>query len=434
VTSTHRAPRRRGVGARAVRRARQAAVGALALAATACVSVPPTSGPGSPSRPVPGQSSTGEASEVDPTAESGWGPTLGELAEAEALVAAMSTADRVATVLMPGFWGYDAREPAPAEAEQNQVMHGADSAKQAVKRQPFGGLFLRPEVIADVDQVADLTTVLRDVTEKRVGLPPLLSIDQEGGVVQRLSVGVDPVPSAASVGATGDRRLARRVARDNGRSLADAGVTMVMAPVADVDPTGTSALGSRVYSADFRDAAGMVVASVKGYLRAGVLPVVKHFPGLGTVLGDSHVTLPEQAKTLRELQRTDLKPFRRAIRAGAPVVMTGHVAVEALDPGVPASASPAVVEGLLRDDLGFDGVAVTDSHGMAPIFERYGPGRGAVVALLAGNDLVLNSPNPRDARRAVRAAAASGELSEERLTEAATRVVALRLYLDRLTG
>jgi beta-N-acetylhexosaminidase len=124
--------------------------------------------------------------------------------------------------------------------------------------------------------------------------------------------------------------------------------------------------------------------------------------------------------------------FRRAIGAGAPVVMTSHIAVDALDPRLAASVNPDVVQGMLRDDLGFQGVAVTDSQGMAPIFEPFGPGEGAVRSLLAGNDLVLNSPGPGEAFRAVRKALDSGRLSRERLVEAATRVVALRLYLARL--
>lgn len=429
------------IAARSSRRG-AGALGALATAAVlaACgVTQPPAAtspAPSSESGPaqVPPAGSSGVSTAApDPDAPSGWGPTLGELAEAEALVAAMVPSDQAATVLMPGFWGYDGQAPTEAEAQQNQTMHGADSVVQAWERRPFGGVFLRPEVIAEAEQVADLTTVLREVGDRPTG-SPLVSIDQEGGVVQRLSVGVDPVPSAATVGATGDRGFARQVARDNARALAGVGVTMVMAPVADVDPDGTSALGSRVYSSDFEVAADLVVATMKGYLDEGVLPVVKHFPGLGTVDGDSHFTLPVQSKSLDELRQTDLLPFREAVEAGAPVVMTGHVAVDALDPGVPASVSPAVVQGLLRDDLGFEGVAVTDSQGMGPINARYGPARGAVLSLAAGNDVVLNSPYPQRARRAVRSAVASGRLDEERLAEAATRVVALRLYLERLTS
>jgi beta-N-acetylhexosaminidase len=371
---------------------------------------------------------------VDPDAPTGWGPTEGDLLRARELVEAMTLEQRVSTVLMPGFWGYDGREPAPAEAYANQEMHGSDSAAEALEQHGFGGVFLRPEVIADADQVAALTGVLHEVGDRPDGLPLLVSIDQEGGDVQRLDVGVDPVPSASSVGATGDPDYATQVALANGLSLREVGVTMVMAPVAGVDPDYTSALGSRTYSTDHAVAAEMVTATVNGYLAAGVLPVVKHFPGLGSVLGDSHSSLPVQSKSLEELRATDLVPFQAAIEAGAPVVMTGHVAVQAIEPGMPASLSGGVVQGLLRGNLRFEGVVVTDSQGMAPVHAAYGPGEGAVRSLVAGNDLVLNSPDPTEARGAVLAAVEQGRLPEEQLAESAERVLALRSYQARLAA
>jgi beta-N-acetylhexosaminidase len=346
----------------------------------------------------------------------------------------MTVPEQASTVLMPGFWGYDGLDPTPAEAAQNQVMHGVDSAAQALDEHAFGGVFLRPEVIADADQVDRLTGVLHDVGDQPDGLPLLISIDQEGGVVQRLKVGVDVVPSAASVGAAGDPAYATKVARENGRTLRRLGVTMVMAPVADVDPDGTSVMGSRTYSPDTKVAAAMVTATVQGYLDAGIIPAVKHFPGLGTVTGDSHHALPEQGKTLVQLRRTDLVTFEAAIKAGAPVIMTGHVAVDAIEPGMPASISKGVVQGLLRDTLGFHGVAVTDSQGMGPINGPYNSGEGAVRSLLAGDDLVLNSPYPGRARRAVQRAVREGRLPADRLAEAATRVLALRIYQQRISS
>lgn len=368
----------------------------------------------------------------DPDAPTGWGPTEGELARAEHLVSTMTVAQQVATVVMPGFWGYSATAPSAAEAAANQEMHGSATALEAVEQHGYRALFLRPEVISDADQVAELAGALQDAAEAADGLPALLSIDQEGGTVQRLSVGVDTVPSASWVGSTGDPSYARQVALDNGRSLAALGVTVVMAPVADVDPDGLSALGSRTYSGDPAVASRMVTATVSGYLEAGVIPVVKHFPGLGSVVGDSHVSLPVQHKSVAELERSDLRPFEAAIDAGAPVVMTGHVAVPALDPGVPGSLSPEVVQGLLRDRLGFEGVAVTDSQGMGPVNVPYGSAEGAVLSLLAGNDLVLNSPDPQAALAAVEKAVNQGRLPAERLAEAAIRVTALRIYDQRL--
>ncbi len=388
----------------------------------------PSTAPSSPTR------STATEAAVDPDAPTGWGPTEGELAQARTEVDAMTVQERVATVLMPGFWGYDAQAPTSAEAAQNQLMHRLDSPAEVAAARGFGGFFLRPEVIDDADQVARLTEGLHDAGDGDEGLPLLLSIDQEGGVVQRLQEGVAPVPGAATVGASGDPAYARRVARENGRTLRALGVTMVLAPVADVDPDGTSVIGSRAYSRDPEAAAEMVAASVEGYLRAGVVPAVKHFPGLGTVTGDSHNSLPEQPKSVKALMRTDLVPFRAAIEAGAPVVMSGHVSVDALERGMPASLSAPVLEGLLRDDLGFEGVIITDSQGMGPIHGRFGPAEGAVRSLLAGNDLVLNSFRPQKARKAVIRAVESGRLSEERVAEAATRVQALRLYQQRIAS
>lgn len=369
---------------------------------------------------------------VDPDAPSGWGPTYGEIERARVLVEGMPLAARVATVLMPGFWGYDGADPTAAEAGLNQVMHGAPSAVDAVTAQQYGGVFLRPEVIGDAEQVRGLAAQLHEAGDGPDGLPLLVSIDQEGGVVQRLKDGVEVVPSAASVGATGDPDHARAVARRNGRTLRDLGVTMVLAPVADVDPDGVSVMGSRTYSRDVETAAAMVVASIQGYLEAGIVPAVKHFPGLGSVSGDSHRSLPVQGKSLAELERTDLRTFAAAVDAGAPVVMTAHVAVPALQRGMPASLSAEVIGTLLRGTLGFEGVAVTDSQGMGPVHGRFGPAEGAVRSLLAGNDLILNSPSPRRARRALVRAVESGRIPQQRLAEAATRVEALRIYQQRI--
>lgn len=402
------------------------AAGALA----ACSSDP------APATPKAGQrkSSGSPAPTVDPETPSGWGPTAGELAQAGGLVEAMSVDELASVVLMPGFWGYDATEPDPGEAARNQAMHHADSAADALAEHPFGGVFLRPEVIADVHQVDRLARELHESGDNPEGLPLLVSIDQEGGAVQRLKVGVAPVPSAAAIGATGDVGYATTVARRNGTTLRRLGVTMVLAPVADVDPSGTSVTGSRSYSPDREVAARMVTASMRGYLDAGVVPVVKHFPGLGSVSGDSHRALPVQHKSLNALRRTDLVPFVAAIEAGAPAVMVGHVALPAIQRGRPASISPGAVTGLLRETLGFEGVTITDSQGMGPINGRYQSGEGAVLSLLAGEDLVLNSPYPRLAHRAVVRAATSGRLPQSRLAEAATRVLALRYYQQRLAN
>ncbi|KGM15410.1 hypothetical protein N867_08625, partial [Actinotalea fermentans ATCC 43279 = JCM 9966 = DSM 3133] len=212
-----------------------------------------------------------------------------------------------------------------------------------------------------------------------------------------------------------------------GADLAGLGITMDFAPVADVtvgaaDPT----IGDRSASADPAVAARTVVAAGRGLLDGGTVPVLKHFPGHGSVTADSHVGLPVQPAGVEQLAARDLVPFGAAVDAGAPVVMMGHLDVVQLDPGVPSSLSPAAYR-LLRESLGFDGVAVTDALDMGAV-PSGAPGEEVVRALAAGADLVLKPRDVGAAHAAVVAAVQSGALPRERLEEAATRVVALQLW------
>lgn len=348
------------------------------------------------------------------------------------MVAAMPVGMQVTQVLMPAFWGLTADRPSPAEAARNRDSHGTDTAAQAITRRHYGGTFVRPETIKSARQVRKLVDGLHRAGDGPDGLPMLVSVDQEGGDVQRIKQGATTWPSARTIGRSGDVALAKAVARGNGDELRAMGFTMALAPVADINTVDNAIVGSRSFSSDYAKGAAMVVASVQGYLEAGVVPVVKHFPGHGSVVGDSHHSLPLQRKSVAELMRTDLVPFAAAIKAGVPAVMTAHIEVLAVEKGVPASTSKGTVTGLLRDRLGFGGVAITDSQGMGPVYSTYGNAESAVRSLLAGNDLILNSPDATRARRGVLRAVRSGRLPAARLAEAATRVVALRIYQQRI--
>ena len=166
-----------------------------------------------------------------------------------------------------------------------------------------------------------------------------------------------------------------------------------------------------------------MVAAVEGIESAGVLPVVKHFPGHGSLDVDSHRGLPVQRRGMRELRATDLVPFAAAIRAQAPAVMTGHIAVRAIDRDVPASVSRRVTTGLLRREMGFDGLVVTDALDMEGVQARARGGLAAVGALRAGADVLLMPPDPRDARDQVVRAVRSGGLPLSRLESAAARMI-----------
>lgn len=251
-------------------------------------------------------------------------------------------------------------------------------------------------------------------------------------------LGGDPLtefPTYLTFGAANDAALATAAAKASGTELRALGFTMVFAPVADVtvgpaDPT----IGSRSAGSHPRVVAEQALASSRGYAAAGIVPVLKHFPGHGSVPTDSHRTLPEQDAPLSQLRERDLVPFAVGAANGVPAVMVAHIDVADVDPGTPSSLSTDVITGLLRTELGFDGLVVTDALNMAAIADGYGSGDAAVAALRAGADLLLMPPDISAAHAAIPAALDSGALPVERLDDAATTVVATAMRQDRLTG
>jgi beta-N-acetylhexosaminidase len=255
----------------------------------------------------------------------------------------------------------------------------------------------------------------------------VVAVDEEGGRVSRLEGLLAELPPFATFGATGDDAATRARFAQPGADLAALGLTMDFAPVADVtigaaDPT----IGDRSASAEPSVVARTVRAAACGLLDGGTLPVIKHFPGHGSVTTDSHEGLPVQPATSDQLAARDLVPFRAAVEAGLPIVMVGHLDLAALDPGVPSSLSPATYR-LLREELGFDGVTITDALDMGAV-PPAAPGDEAVRALAAGADLVLMPRDVAAAHGAIVAAVGDGRLPLERLQEAATRVVALQMW------
>jgi beta-N-acetylhexosaminidase len=257
----------------------------------------------------------------------------------------------------------------------------------------------------------------------------LVGVDQEGGRVARVRSGVTGFPAFMTAGAADDPALTREAYAASGAELLGLGFTLDFAPDSDVtigpsDP----AIGSRSAGSSPERVAAQVSAAVRGFASSGLLPVVKHFPGHGSVTTDSHVGLPVQHRSPAELRAHDLVPFRAAVDAGTSSVMVGHLDVRAVDPGTPSSLSHAVVTGLLRDELGFRGVAFTDSLQMQAVTARVGSAGSAVRALRAGEDVLLMPPDPRAARDGIVAAVRRGRLPQARLDQAATRMVALLLH------
>jgi len=297
----------------------------------------------------------------------------------------------------------------------------------------LGGVCLFGRNVVDADQVRGLTDALRAARPD-----VLVCMDEEGGDVTRLHHrDGSPHLGALALAATGEPDLTRATARALGAELAAAGVDWNLAPVADVPASPLSpVIGVRAFGSDPAEVARHVAAYVEGLAAAGVVACAKHFPGHGATDADSHTGLPRIPRDRSRLEDVDLVPFRAAVVAGVGTVMLGHLVVEALDPRLPASLSPAAVR-LLREDLGFDGLILTDALDMDAVARGWTTPGAAVLALAAGADAVCISGGQHDEEivdacvTALVDAVRAGRLPEQRLADAADQVRALAAHPRR---
>lgn len=321
-----------------------------------------------------------------------------------------SLAERVGQLMMAGFEGL---QPPP------HILAWLASGR-------IGGVYLFARNIQSPAQVKRLIADCRAAAKQ----PILVGIDQEGGLVARLRDGFSESPGAMALGASGDRRLAEDIAFMLGREMAALGINWNFAPVADIaHQRDNPSVGTRAVGRDPRLVSDIVEAQTRGFQRAAVAATVKHFPGLGKTVIDTHDAPAKVTGSLAYLYEEDLLPFRAAIAAGVGCVMLTHVIYEELDSELPATLSPRIVDGLLRKELGFDGAVCTDCMEMKAMTDAFGAGESAVMALQAGVDLVLFSHSretQEEAYDAVLRAARSGRLTEERIDLSVSRVQALK--------
>ncbi|MFG2059223.1 glycoside hydrolase family 3 protein [Micromonospora sp. NPDC048930] len=369
-------------------------------------------------------------------------------ARAAVLVRTLADEDLVGQVLMPYAYGDSATKVSPGSAAGNRALAGVDTPAEMVARYRLGGVILvgfsaddptsGNQETTNVDnpkQVRALTTGLRAAAGKLPtgSAPFLIGTDQEYGVVTRITDGVTLLPSPLAAGAAGDPKLTEAAWRAAGAELAAMGINMDFAPVADVLATRSTVIGSRSFGADPENASAQVAGAVRGLQAEGVAASVKHFPGHGLTAADSHKDLPVVSQSRAVLDRTAFPPFRAGIDAGAMAVMSAHLDVKAVDPGTPATFSHKLLTDVLRGQLGFQGVVITDGMNMAPA-KRWSPGEAAVRALNAGNDLILMTPNVGQAYDGLLAALKDGSLPRARLVDAVTRVLTMKFKLaDRPT-
>ena len=334
--------------------------------------------------------------------------------------------------------GRDATTASAAAKAVNQRLYGVDTPAQAIaKYQPGGVIYYTTRVpcsgctptdnIGDPAQVATLSNGLQAAALAQPARIPLqISVDQEGGaLVARFLAPATQMPGNMALGAGGSTADAFDSARVIGTELAAVGVTQDYAPVSDVNINPNNpVIGIRSIGGDAQLVSDLAASQVKGFHAGGVTAVAKHFPGHGDTGVDSHFGLPQVTHALAQFHAIDLPPFKAAIAAGVDTIMTAHVVFPAVDPtGAPATMSHAILTGVLRDELGFKGLIVTDALDMGGATADYPPNVAPVKAILAGADQLLIPPQMDAAYGAVLDAVRDGTISRKRLDDSVYRVL-----------
>ena len=338
----------------------------------------------------------------------------------ETVLRSMSSDAMVGQLLMIGFPGHSAT---PELLDLITSGH-------------VGGVILFSRNIASPEQARALTATLQRAARDAGHLLPLLiATDQENGIIRRTGPGTTYFPGNMALGTIASAEAVEAVARASGEELRSLGITMNLAPDVDVaNNPDNPVIGVRSFGADPDLVARLSAAAVRGYQVAGVATTIKHFPGHGDTAVDSHHMLPVITADRARLNTIELAPFRAGIAAGADAVMTAHIAVPALTgaPELPATLAPQLLRGLLRDELGFEGVVITDCLEMGAIHNGVGIAPGAVQAFQAGADIMLIShlaERQGVGLSALREAVAQAEISEDAVRASARRVLRLKQRL-----
>ena len=306
---------------------------------------------------------------------------------------------------------------------EDGVTVAGDATRQALENYPVGGIVYFAKNLESQDQVKEMI----DNSQKYSSIGLFVATDEEGGVVNRLmdTVGTTYIGSMYYYKDDGDE-----TAYENACTIANdmsaLGFNLDFAPVADVwsNPDNT-VIGERAYSDDYAQAAELVGNAVKGFNDGGVMCTLKHFPGHGDTAEDSHYSSAYVHRTKEEIMADEMQPFRSGIEAGAEFVMVGHLIVPDIDE-VPATLSYKIATGILRDELKFEGVAITDSFEMESIADNYSVDDAVVMSVKAGMDMILQPKDMASAVNSIEQAVADGELSEDRIDESVRRILTLK--------
>ena len=302
-----------------------------------------------------------------------------------------------------------------------------DDMDRLINEYKVGGVILFARNIEDSNQMIDLTRALQ---ENNNNLPLFISIDEEGGRVSRLPDDVEKFPSAFTIGLINDQQTAYENGKEIGYTLKRLGINLDYAPVLDIySNENNTVIGDRAFSTEESIVSTMGIATMEGIEDADIIPVVKHFPGHGDTEVDSHYGLPIVYKTLEELRSFEFIPFVKAIESGCDVIMVSHIILNEVDSINPASLSKIVISDLLRKDMGFDKVVITDDMSMGAITSIMSIEEACIKSIEAGCDILLLGNAYEEIEQVINSIKLklyNGEISEEQINKSVKRILELK--------
>ena len=317
------------------------------------------------------------------------------------------------------------------------VIQAGDATRKGLETYPVGGIIYMEQNLQSEDQVKEMLRNVQQFSRERIGLPLLTCVDEEGGTVARVAgsgnFDVPDVGNMSEIGASGDTERARQAGETIGTYLSELGFNLDFAPDADVwSNPANEIVRYRSFGTDPKQVSEMSMAALDGLMPKGVTGVIKHFPGHGATEGDTHEGYAYTNKTWGELEICELIPFQTGIEQEVPMIMAGHISLpNVTGDETPASLSHEIVTKRLREQMGYDGVVVTDAMNMGAVAENYEPAEAAVKALQAGVDLILMPEDFRAAYQGVMDAVEDGTLSKKRIDQSLRRILRLKLEMEQ---
>ena len=341
---------------------------------------------------------------------------------AEDITKEMSLKDKIGQLFIVSLYSLD-------EGETKNQQKITKEMKDTIEKYSIGGVILFSKNMKDASQTKDLIGDLQDASE----IPLFAAVDEEGGSVARVSsneeMGVEHYPSAKEIGETYDEDLIKEMGKNQSDQLKKLGFNMNLAPVADVlTNESNTEIGDRSFGSDADKVSDIVSILVKSMQKQQLSAVLKHFPGSGDTWGDTHRGSAEAEQTIQQLRKTDFTPFEAGIDADVDAIMVSHLMLSNVtEEKEPSTLSKRVVTDILRNELEYEGIAMTDAMNMKAITDKYSAGEAAVKALQAGIDVILMPDDLSKAYQAVQKAVKDGEIKESDIDDSVERIIYTKL-------